>query len=739
MNMDQMQRLFIAEAEELLVVMEQCLLDAEAREANIGENIDAIFRAAHTIKGSAGLFGFESLVAFAHDVENVLDAVRSGELAFSAELVATLLDCHQYMSRQVAAIRAPQKQPDAAEGEALSQALNAHLCQAAMAVARNNAPEHETDPIHSEPVDALRCWLIDIIYHEDVLRDGMDPLSQLQYLNTLGEIHQLRLESHFPNDDDAFNPESCYLSLHMEFDSCASLQEIEDTFEFIRNSCQIHIVAQAGSAGEATDDLANLPSDETRPAAYRVADDDKVADYGALALQVTKSIAESANSPVNTVIEAAIASPVAADSRIQDEDVRQGVQVAAAAVLTAKTNESQPHFVKVDAQKLDDLIKLVGEMVTTATSYDMLIKQTKSEVLSGAYQHLLGQLSQFRDGVLDMRMVPIADTFRRLRRVVRDVGKELGKEVYLDIQGDTTELDKTILESLFDPLVHLVRNALDHGIEPEDIRLSQGKPAQGCIRLNAYHEAGTVVIELSDDGAGINTDKVYHKAVQKGLLSAQQTASRDELCNLIFAPGFSTSDTVTHISGRGVGMDVVKRNIESLQGHIQINSLPSRGTLFTIRLPLTLSIIDGFQVSVGDTQLVVPANAIQECLAFESASMTVERDFLNLRGQVMPFVRLRDILRLQPHDNAREHIVVVQFGDKKVGLLVEELQGELQAVLKPLGPMFKGIRGIGGSTILGNGSIGFVLDIPRLIQFATRKELQRLEQNDKPLVKVAHG
>jgi two-component system chemotaxis sensor kinase CheA len=321
-------------------------------------------------------------------------------------------------------------------------------------------------------------------------------------------------------------------------------------------------------------------------------------------------------------------------------------------------------------------------------------------------------------------MVQIGDTFTRFNRVVRDVSKDLGKEIELVISGAETELDKTVVEKIGDPLMHLVRNSLDHGIEPTAVRLERGKPACGRVSLNAYHDSGSIVIEVSDDGGGLNREKIRAKAIERELISPEANLSDSEIVNLIFEPGFSTVDAVSKLSGRGVGMDVVRRNITALLGSVDVASTEGMGSTFTIRLPLTLAIIDGFLVGVEKAAYVIPLDSVVECI--EHKNLSGDRNFLNLRGEALPFIRLRELFEVRGAVPSRESIVVVQFGGQRAGIVVDQLMGEFQTVIKPLGRLFANLRGIGGSTILGSGEVALILDVAALVSLVTRGEEERL-------------
>jgi two-component system chemotaxis sensor kinase CheA len=327
-------------------------------------------------------------------------------------------------------------------------------------------------------------------------------------------------------------------------------------------------------------------------------------------------------------------------------------------------------------------------------------------------------------------MVQIGETFKRFNRVVRDVSKELGKDIELVVTGGETELDKTVVEKIGDPLTHLIRNSMDHGIESAEVRAANGKPAKGTLSLNAYHDSGSIVIEVGDDGGGLNKEKILRKAIERGIVAPGQTLSDREIYNLIFEAGFSTADQVSNLSGRGVGMDVVRRNIEALRGTVDLDSTPGEGTIVRIRLPLTLAIIDGFLVGVGESAYVVPLEMVLECVELtEAERQTLDnRAYVNLRGEVLPFIRLRNHFDVEGKSGRRENIVVVKYGDQKAGFVVDRLMGEFQTVIKPLGKMFSRLKGIGGSTILGTGEVALILDVPSLIQQASAREADKHEE-----------
>lgn len=695
MDMTQARSLFIDEANSLLADMERFLLEIEAGDATSAQHIDAIFRAAHTIKGSAGLFGFDHIVAFTHNVESVLDKVRAGQIGLDGDLINLMLQCQDHTASLIHQLEDESSSIDVATGTALINQLHVYL---------DPTPVVITEPVLS--ATETEHWQLDIQYGEDVFRDGMDPLSQLHYLQSLGELRQVQLLPHWP-DPAAFDPESCYLQLKFELASTATKQQIADVFEFVQDNSKV-LIAPPQQIKATLDALPTV--------------DEKLGTLLVNAGAVTERELQTALSSQKGQDK-----DVALGQVLVDQGAVSPEMVAVALDKQKATEHKRPadfQFLKVEARKLDELINLVGELVTAGAGIDVLVQEIANEKLKESFSVLTGLLEQIRDGALGLRMVQVGESFSRLRRIVRDVSKELGKDIELTVAGADTELDKSMVEKLSDPLMHIVRNALDHGIESKELRLYKGKPAQGQLKLSACHESGSVVIEIADDGAGLNIERIRAKAIEKNIISADQELAEEDIYKLIFAPGFSTAAAVTNLSGRGVGMDVVKRNIEELRGQIQISSVPDQGTVFRIRLPLTLAIIDGFLVSVAGTYLVLPLNMVQECIEFQMSQQDNERNYLDLRGEVLPFIRLRQLFELAGPAQSRENIVVVQYGNHRAGLVVDHLHGELQAVIKPLNTLFRSLRGIGGYTILGSGNVGLILDIPQLVQFATTLENQ---------------
>ncbi|MBZ0106374.1 MAG: chemotaxis protein CheA [Sulfuricella denitrificans] len=723
MSMDQALQTYIEEGRSLLEEMEDILLQLENEPLQDDDTVNALFRAAHTIKGSAGLFGLDAIVSFTHVVENVLDKLRDGELAVNGDLVELLLKCRDHIALLISVVAESGELLDAEQertGEALLAALRGLLGVAPMEPA---SPTVRDTPVEASGGGMMEgdCWNISLKFGRDVLRNGMDPLSFIRYLSTIGDIVSLATDDSELPDLAQLDPESCYLGFMIEFKSEADKKTIEDVFEFVREDCTLRIlpppshlaayIERIEHASGNTDMIGQLLIEAGILTSHELEE--------TLAAQEKLVAQESgARVPVGELL------------------VKEGVvQKEVVDVALEKQRQIRDHkaqeakFIRVNAEKLDELINLVGELVIAGASASLLAKRSGDLVMHEATSVMSRLVEEIRDGALKLRMVEIGETFNRFQRVVRDVSKELGKDIGLEISGAETELDKTVVEKIGDPLMHLVRNSMDHGIEPGEVRTATGKPARGTLRLNAYHDSGSIVIEVADDGGGLKKERILKKAIERGIVSPGQTLSDHEIFNLIFEAGFSTADQVTNLSGRGVGMDVVRRNIQALRGTVDIDSEEGLGTTVRIRLPLTLAIIDGFLVGVGKSAFVVPLDMVLECVELSEADRKAAdmRNYVNLRGEVLPFIRLRDQFEVNEPAGKRENIVVVQYGGLKAGFVVDELMGEFQTVIKPLGSIFRQLKGISGSTILGTGEVALILDVPALVQLSVASESSMAE------------
>ena len=640
---------FLEEARDLLKEAEDNLLRLEQGSAD-AEAINALFRAVHTLKGSAGIFSLEPLVALAHQLENQLMGVRDGQRQLTPPLVSLMLQCMDELNGMVESID-PQHgtlAPHTPRQQELLLALGGTLAAGGEALVPGPAEAGE-----------INEWYLSIRFDNELLRNGFEPSSFLRYLDRLGRIESLQTLAWAVPDLHGLDAEACYLGYELTLRSAASREELLDVFALAEDFCtlRLQLREEADAPGPAT------------------------------ASPETQTLAALPQAPV----------------------------VAAPAAPGEARNGSGSSMVKVAAHKLDELINLVGELVISTAGAQMQSLRSGSSACIESVQAVQQHVEQIRELALKLRMVEIGETFNRFHRVVRDVSQGLNKQIQLSLSGSETELDKTLIDRIADPLVHLVRNAIDHGIESPEERRAAGKPEQGNLRLNAYHDSGMIVLEVSDDGRGLNTERIREKAIARGMLDADAQISEQDVHLLIFEPGFSTAEAVSNLSGRGVGMDVVRSAIDELRGIIEIESRPGQGCTFRIRLPLTLAIIDGFLVSVGGDHFVIPLDMVTECME-ERADALDASGHLNLRGKPLPSVDLGRHFGLRGDPRARRNIVVVSQGRQQAGLIVEHLLGELQTVIKPLGQMFQHLSGISGSTILGSGQVALILDIPSLFR-----------------------
>ena len=710
-DLDQVLHTFILEARELLEDMEAALLRV-ADEADPRESINAIFRAAHTIKGSSGLFGLDAVVTFTHVVESVLDRVRDGTVTLDEPLVVLMLASGDYIGRLVDSVERGEPQADLKtepEGAALLGRLQTHLAGEAASA----APAAASGASAGGPAR----WHLSLRFGPDVLRNGMDPLSFIRYLATLGEIeHIVTLPDAVPGLD-ALDPEGCCLGFEIAFVTSADKAAIENVFEFVIDDCALRIVPPGSRVAQYIELIRSLPEEQNR--------------LGDILVRCGSVTAHELETALELQAAGASTQKIGAILTEQGKVAPQVVEAALARQKQVKeTRSTESQSVRVDADKLDRLINLVGELIIAAAGANLVARRTHNVELMERNSTLADLVEEVRDSALQLRMVKIGGTFSRFKRVVHDVARELGKDIELAVSGEDTELDKTVVEKIGDPLMHLVRNAMDHGIDPPELRAERGKPATGTVSLNAFHDSGSIVIQVSDDGGGLNREKILAKGIERGLVEPGRVMTDAEVYALIFEPGFSTAEQVTNLSGRGVGMDVVKRNITALRGSVAIASEAGRGTTVTVRLPLTLAIINGFQVSVGKSVFVVPMDMVDECVEFTAEP---GHDYTDLRGQVLPFIRLRDLFDMASEGlaperpsaaaagtsrAARQNIVVVKHAGQKFGLVVDALLGEAQTVIKPLSRMFAQVRGISGSSILGSGDVALILDVPLLMQEA---------------------
>lgn len=701
---------FVEESKELILQMEELLLRAESGGGST-EDLHALFRCAHTIKGSGGLFGLDEVVRFTHVVENVLDLLRQEKIQFSSALISLLLECQDQIATLVSASLG---EGVPAETISRSDALMARLKDWSQVT-----PVASTCPPTQSPTQVLPhgassalsssgggeissdCWHISVRLQPNVFAEGLDPMGFIQYLTHLGELKHVETVTDYLPQLEVADPEVCYLGFEVALKSEASKKEIEDVFEFLADYAQIRIFPPHGRIEEFLRYIESVDEGENRIGEMLVACGTLTQNELDAALREQSSTSEKRllgqilvenNAVSAAVVEAAVA------KQSRNEDRRTG----------------ETKSIKVPSDRLDALINRVGELVIAGAGTFGYAHQINHPELKESASLLLSLVEDVRDMTLRLRMVPIGEVFARFPRVVRDVSKELGKNIELTINGAESELDKSMVEMLGDPLMHLIRNAMDHGIETAEARLQSGKPATATVGLNAFHESGTIVVEVSDDGKGLDAARILAKAIEKGLVAADVNLSEQEIFRLIMAPGFSTAETITNLSGRGVGMDVVRSNVEAMRGTLDILSKAGQGTTMRICLPLTLAIIDGFHVGVGNSHFIVPLDLVVECVELPVGCEHV--DYIEQRNEALPIVRLRQLFGDSGGTTLRSRVVIVRYFGRRVGLVVDRIFGKCQTVIKPLGPLFDNVPSTSGATILGSGEVALIIDVPQLMQ-----------------------
>jgi two-component system, chemotaxis family, sensor kinase CheA len=718
-NMEEVREVFTAECSEILQKMETILLELEEVDQPSEEKIHELFRFIHTIKGSAGIFGYEAIVNFTHIVESLLDKIREGLLVFKKELVSLLLDCRDHISDliEAAANGNPLERMTIKNQEKLTGILEKYLgitpasSKIIDKLEENTVtPSPNSDKSKQEKKSIPHLWHISLRFKEDTIRNGLDPFSTFQYLNRVGEIIRLYTLTNKVPTIENLDPEGCYLGFELLYKCDKDLLFIQDAFEFVQYDCDIYILSPQ-----------RKPENWIEFFVYRKEPTLRLVR----SLLYTKSLDKKTLKQIN-IFYKKTKNQGSVQEKLEDLEpiTAEALDISHSLESIPKSRENNPKenkSIRIDSSKLDVLINLVGELVVNGANLTQISADRKDSGLIEIVSHLNVLINDIRDTSLNLRMVQIGDTFNRFHRVVRDISQELNKDVQLVITGGETELDKILVEKMNDPLMHLIRNSLDHGIESMEERVSKGKPSKGKLSLHAFHEAGNIVIEVKDDGRGLDKSKILNKAIEKGLISPDKTLSDSEINRLIFKAGFSTAEKVTSISGRGVGLDVVEKNIESLRGSITLYSEENKGSTFQIRLPLTLAIIDGFLFRISNFYYVVPLYQIVECIEYKDETSSENgNDFINLRGNLLPFLRLSNLFQL-PENNTitRKNILILQNMGTQVGILVDSLHGEFQTVIKPLGKLFQNLRGISGTTVLGNGEVALILDVGMLFQRAS--------------------
>ncbi|MBO9590128.1 chemotaxis protein CheA [Devosia sp.] len=682
MNISDPTETFRQEARELLDQLEAGLLDLEQDPSN-DDLINSTFRALHTIKGSGAMFGFTAVAEFVHEFETAFDRVRKGQSKANTALIGVALDAKDHIHLLI-------ENPDAPVdgGTEILVQLRAIVDGAAVGGHEEAAPAAAPAPVAAapavvveapKPVDnGAKRWRLTFYLPSDALIYGTNPELLLKELAGIGPTTVLALSDRIP-DLDIIDPEVSHLGWQVDIETAEDpTAAIDDVFLFLRDNMELT--------------LAPLGEEAVAP----------VIEAPAPVIEVAVALSDDAMPEAPFVPEAPVAKAPAKKAKAAEK---------------AEAEKPAATSLRVPAERLDELMDRVGELVIAQARLSQIANSSSDTALKTIAEELERLSSGLRDTTMGIRMVPIGTIFSRFRRLVHDLSGELGKQIEFITTGEETELDKTVIERLADPLVHLIRNSVDHGLESAEKRVAAGKSPKGTVRLSAVYSGAEVAISVIDDGAGLNHERIRAKAEENGLITADAKLTEQELNHLIFAPGFSTAKEVTALSGRGVGMDVVKRTIDGLRGTIDVSTTPGKGSVFTLRLPLTLAIIDGMLIRVGDGRYTIPLAAVEECVELPAGleASAKGRNFLDIRGSLVPYLRLREVFGLKGQGDEHEKVVIVSSGEGRVGLVVDQIIGNNQTVIKQLSKLHSGIKSFSGATILGDGTVALILDTAHLV------------------------
>lgn len=681
-DMAQFHQVFFEESFEGLEVMERGLMELEPGVPD-PEVINSVFRAAHSIKGGSGTFGFKEIAAFTHVMETLLDEMRDNIREVNqqnSDILLKSVDCLREML-------------ESTQNEKPIDQARVSEYQCLLELELNSSSIDETDKVI--PADSLFVetdegkpgWSISFRPQSQLFQTGNDPIAIMRELAELGEL-EVNVDTSQVPDFNLLESEDCYLSWNMKLIGDVSREQIDELFAWVEDICDLKI---------------EVLSETSTP--------EKTLEPASVSVEKNAQVVNSLPIP---------------QRRASDQDGAGGDRRK----KDRRASQSGANSIRVDTVKIDSLINMVGELVITQSMLGLLgetiedhqqITPQEIEKLRDGLMQLERNTRELQENVMQVRMMPISFTFSRFPRLVRDLSSQMGKKIELKMSGENTEVDKNIIEKIGDPLVHLVRNSLDHGIEMPEDRIAGGKTETGTIHLNAFHRGGNIVIEIIDDGKGMDKDMLRQKGIEKGLVSEEDSLSDRQIFDLIFMAGFSTASEVTDVSGRGVGMDVVRRNILELGGSVEIDSVQGVGTTMTIRLPLTLAILDGQTIRVGEEHYIVPITSIVESLQIKTEMVNMvagQGETFKLRGEYIPIIRLHDIFGVDSNHNVIQEglLVVVESDGQQMGLLIDELLGQQQVVIKSLEHNYKKTEGFSGATILGDGRVALILDMPGVMR-----------------------
>ncbi len=687
--MDNFRDKFVDEANDLINDLEKSLLDLEADPKNM-DVIQSVFRVMHSLKGGSAMFGFGKMDRFTHYLENIYDLIRNGKLTVDTEILNVTLSSVDHLRNLL------QEQDDSdTTNDAQNDALMARIKAIVEKNGEGDSPvpaqvQPETSTLAESPKTAT--YYISFKPHANIFNFGTNPLFLIDELRDLGEARVVARTSNIP-DFGEMKPTSCYTYWDIFLSTNVGINLISEVFIFVDDQCSLSIR--------------------------------KISEIN---LFNEKSFVGIIDEMVNNNKDIDIDQLQLLTNELEKVYQKQKSDAVAEKSNAVNIHGSTISSIRVSSEKLDNLINWVSELVTIQARLSLFAQKSDLPGLVPLAEEVEKISRRLRDNVFSIRLIPIENMVTRFQRLVRELSQELGKDVAFKVEGTDTELDKNIIESLNDPLMHIIRNSMDHGIENAETRASLSKPAKATILLKAFYSGANVIIQVSDDGRGIDTEAVRNKAVMKGLISPDAQLSDKEVIDLIFMSGFSTAQKVTKVSGRGVGMDVVRRKISEIRGEVEVSSKLNEGTVITIKLPLTLSIIDGLLVQVADTKYIIPLSSVCKCYEFKHEDLIgAVNNLIRADNREIPYISLRDAFNIAGAPPADEHVVVVQYGDMTIGIAIDIIIGQYQAVLKPLGRLYRDQQTISGASILGDGTVALVIDTNRLIaNFALRDKSKNM-------------
>ena len=698
------QQAFQEEAKELLCELEAALLELE-NTPDDQELIGRVFRAMHTIKGSGAMFGFEELASFTHDVETAYDLVRTGKMPVTKDLIDLTLSACDQIRKMVESFDTATVTGDE-DKEKIVSAFRGLLQDVKAQPPKEKKPDSPKPAVINDfPAGKEKSITCRIRFrpHHDIFSYGTNPVLLLKELRDLGVCHVVAHTDAIP-ELAGIDPEGCYTYWDIILTTNQGLNAIRDVFIFAEDNCELKI--------EVIDEDSMIDEDPDYKKVGEI-----LIDRGDLSGNEVRKLLGTQKRIGELLIESGLVDPGKVESALAEQKHVREIRQKKQAVESAAS-------IRVPAEKLDGLVNMVGELVTLQSRLSQVSSKMADMSLIQIAEDIERLTAELRDNTMSIRMLPIGTLFSKFLRLVRDLSHDLGKEIVLTTEGEETELDKTVIERLNDPLVHLIRNSIDHGIESPGAREASGKSKQGHIHLSAEHSGANVFLKIRDDGAGLNIEAIRAKAIEKGLIPPDAILPEKEMFSLIFHPGFSTAQTVTGVSGRGVGMDVVRKSIDALQVSIEIESFRCQGTTVTFKLPLTLAIIDGLLVKIDEQFFVMPLSIIEECveLSREDVVKAHGKKIAEIRGEIVPYIHLRGHFMMGGNIPLIEQIVTARIDGHRIGFVVDQVVGEYQTVIKTLGRVYRNVEEVSGATILGDGQVALILDLPRLLQKAEKEE-----------------